>query len=149
MRRNVDVPKHSKKRARSKIDPISINMYEVFANGRGRAERGGRGFVLFLPSSPFPPSTPNCGRSRNALGNCRNCLGTRGRTDSSGSTLRWNGAGGGSRGRILHIERTRQTRFNCDPLYNYVMVASVSIAGSHNEIAYMPDRGFRHITCQI
>lgn len=40
MRRNVDVPKHSKKRARSKIDPISINMYEVFANGRGRTEGG-------------------------------------------------------------------------------------------------------------
>lgn len=58
MRRNVDVPKHSKKRARSKIDPISINMYEVFANGHGRAAgEGGRGnetggFVLFLPSSP-------------------------------------------------------------------------------------------------
>lgn len=62
MRRNVDVPKHSKKRARGKIDPISINMYEVFANGRGRAAGEGGpgeegrnetgGFVLFLlPSS--------------------------------------------------------------------------------------------------
>lgn len=65
MRRNVDVPKHSKKRERaSKIDPISINMYEVFADGRGRPETGGcvgyrdgkRGFVLFLPF-PSPLAT--------------------------------------------------------------------------------------------
>lgn len=75
MRRNVDVPKHSKKRARSKIDPISINMYEVFANGRGRVEGGGRGgkrerdrgFVLFLPSSLPSPSRRRTAGDREML----------------------------------------------------------------------------------
>lgn len=110
------------------------------------------GFVLFLPSS-FPllrvaTSMPNCRRSRNALGNCRNCLGTRGRTDSSRSTPRWNGAGEErerERRGILHIEWTQQTRFNCDPLYNYVMIASVSVARLHNENAYIPSRILRYI----
>lgn len=40
------------------------------------------------PGPPPPRRFELCGRSRNALGNRRNCLGTRGRTDSSGSTPR-------------------------------------------------------------
>lgn len=61
MRRNVDVPKHSKKRTRSKIDPISINMYEVFANGRGRRGMGTRPGIRTLLAIPLPPRRRTAG----------------------------------------------------------------------------------------
>lgn len=62
MRRYVDVPKHGKKRARSKIDPISINMYEVFANGRGRAEGVGGEGDSYSSCRPLPRCLELCDR---------------------------------------------------------------------------------------
>lgn len=73
MRRYVDVPKHGKKRERSKIDPISINMYEVFANGHGRAERN-RGMETegeirtLLAVSPLWPSAAITSYASNCAG---------------------------------------------------------------------------------
>lgn len=41
MRRNVGVPKQSKKRAQLEIDRIAINMYEIFADSAARGRLGG------------------------------------------------------------------------------------------------------------
>lgn len=40
MRRNVGVPKQSKKRAQLEIDRIAINMYEIFPDSAARREGG-------------------------------------------------------------------------------------------------------------